>query len=103
MKRQPSGLDLNPIKNSWSLVKIKFYEGGKQYSSKTDLWKASKTIIWETEPAEVQKNKTKQDKKKTQQKKTKQTKTKQKTKPLPKSMDNKFLAVIENKGLYIEM
>ena len=29
MEWPPSCLDLNPIKNLWSIVKMKLYEGGK--------------------------------------------------------------------------
>ena len=30
--------DLNPIENFWSQLKSKVYEGGRQFSSKKDLW-----------------------------------------------------------------
>ena len=30
--------DLNPIANFWSQLKSKVYEGGRQFSSKKDLW-----------------------------------------------------------------
>ena len=33
----PSSLDLKPIKNQWSIIKIKLYESGKQNNSKADL------------------------------------------------------------------
>ena len=48
--------DLNLIKNLWSIVKMKLYEGSKQYSSKADLWEAIKTTVSEIELVEVKKN-----------------------------------------------
>ena len=53
---KPSSAELNPIENLWSLVKMKLYEGGKQYKSKEDLWEAIKTTMSEVELAEVKKN-----------------------------------------------
>ncbi len=38
----PNSPDLNPIENMWSIVKHNVYAGGRQYSSKDDLWKAIK-------------------------------------------------------------
>ena len=35
--------NLNPIENLWSILKREVYAGGKQYSSKEDLWNAIKT------------------------------------------------------------
>ena len=35
--------DLNPIENFWSLLKSKVYEGGRQFSSKKDLWEQIQT------------------------------------------------------------
>ena len=32
-----SSIDLNPIENLWSIVKMKLYEGGKQYNNEADL------------------------------------------------------------------
>ena len=34
---------------------MKLYEGGKQYNSKTNLWKAIKTNMTEIEPAKEKK------------------------------------------------
>ena len=65
----PPSPDLNLIENLQSIVKVKLYEGGKQYNSKADLWKAIKTTKLEIEPAEV--------------------------KTLSKSMDNRLMAFIE--------
>ena len=56
MKWLPSSPDLNLIKNLWSMVKMKLYEGGKQYNNKADLWEAIKTTMSEIESAEVKKN-----------------------------------------------
>ena len=47
--------DLYLIKNLQSIVKMKLYEGGKQYNSKTDLWETIKITMSEIEPAEVKK------------------------------------------------
>ena len=52
MEWPPSRTDLNPIENQWSIVKMKLYEGSKQYNSKADLWEVTMS---ETEPAEVKK------------------------------------------------
>ena len=32
--------DLNPVENLWSILKRKLYSGGRQYTSKDDLWNA---------------------------------------------------------------
>ena len=52
MKWPSSSPDLNPIKNLWPIVKMKLYEGGKEYNSSAYLWEAIKTTMLETEPAE---------------------------------------------------
>ena len=49
------GPHLNPTKNLWSIVKMKFYEEGKQYNSKANLWEAFKTTMLQIEPAKVKK------------------------------------------------
>ena len=36
----PSSPDLNPIENLWSILKRNIYEGGRQYTSKQQLWEA---------------------------------------------------------------
>ena len=54
---QQTSPDLNPIKNLWSIIKMKLYDGSKQHNHKEGLWKAIKTGISETEHAEVKKNK----------------------------------------------
>ena len=41
----PSSPDLNPIENQWSVVKMKSYEGGKQYNSKANLSKVIKITL----------------------------------------------------------
>ena len=51
MKWPSSSLDLNPIKNLWSVVKMKLYEDGKQYNCKADLLEAIKTTMLEIESA----------------------------------------------------
>ena len=65
-----SSLDLNPIENLCSIVKMKLYEGGKQYNNKADLCVAIKTAMSEIKLAEVYKK-------------------------LRKSTNNRFLAFIE--------
>lgn len=50
--------DLNPMKNSWSVVKMKLYVSGKNITGKWIHGKAIETIMSETEPTELrQKNK----------------------------------------------
>lgn len=51
----PATPDLNLIKNLWSFVQMKLYEGVKKYNSKEDIWEAIKTTFAEIEPAEVKK------------------------------------------------
>ncbi|KAK3512212.1 hypothetical protein QTP70_001115 [Hemibagrus guttatus] len=36
----PSSPDLNPIENLWSILKRNIYEGGRQFTSKQQLWEA---------------------------------------------------------------
>ena len=55
---------------------MKWYECGKQYNNKADLWTAIKTTMSEIEPVHV-------------------------LKKITKSMDNTLLAVIKKKGHYI--
>ena len=40
----PSSPDLNPIENLWSIIKQKIYEGGRQFTSKQQLWEAILTF-----------------------------------------------------------
>ena len=44
------------LENQLSIVKMKLYEGDKQYNIKADLWEAIKTTMSEIEPAEVKKD-----------------------------------------------
>ena len=53
---QERSSDLNPIENPRSFLKIKLYEGSKQYNSKLDLQEAIKTTISEIESTELEKN-----------------------------------------------
>ena len=57
-------------------MKMKLYEGNKQYYRKADQWKVINTTMLEIEPAEINK--------------------------ITKSMDNSLLAIFE-KSHYIEM
>ena len=49
MKWPPLNPMLNLFENQWSIVKMKIYEGGKQYNCKIDLWEAIRTTMSETE------------------------------------------------------
>ena len=51
----PNSPDLNPIENLWSIIKRKIYADGKQYSLKTELWKAI-TVATRSIDAEIIKN-----------------------------------------------
>ena len=57
MEWLPWSPDLNLIKNLWSIVKMKLYEGSKQYNSTADLLEAIEITMSETEPAKVKNNK----------------------------------------------
>lgn len=69
--------DLNPIENMWSIIKADIYKENKQYSSKTDLWKAIQDSCSTIKPETVTK--------------------------LTESMDNRLIKIIEQKGNYINM
>lgn len=49
----PSSPDLNAIENLWPVLKMKLYDGGKQYNAKADLLEAIKSNMSDTEPTEV--------------------------------------------------
>ena len=55
MEWPQSSPELNPIKNLWSVVKMKIYEGNKQYNLKVHLWEAIKTTMSGNEFAQVKK------------------------------------------------
>ena len=42
-----SSPDLKLVENLWWFVKMILYEGGKQYTRKTDQWEAIKTTLFE--------------------------------------------------------
>ena len=65
--------DLNPIENFWSQLKSKVYEGGRQFSSKKDLWEQIQTSA-----AGINKDSIKQ---------------------LSNSMDSRLLRVVLRKGV----
>ncbi len=71
----PSCLDLNPIENLWSILEMKIYEGGRQYTFKQQLWEAilpsSNEILPETRHG------------------------------LTSSMDERIVKVISKKGAYV--
>lgn len=72
-----SSPDLNPIENLWALVKRELYQGGKQYSSKAELWKAIQNKTAAIKPATI--------------------------KSLTGSMDKRLVSMLENKGGYVNM
>ena len=45
MEWSPSSPNQIPIKNPWSIVKMRLYDGGKQYNSKANLREAIKTTM----------------------------------------------------------
>jgi len=75
MQWPPSSPDLNCIENLWSIVKADIYEGGRQYTSTDSLWEAIKSSCEKITAAEISK--------------------------LTLSMDDRLVAVIEEKGGYI--
>ena len=73
----PSSPDLNPIENLWSILKQKIYEGGRQFTSKQQLWEAILTSCKEIQAETVQK--------------------------LTRSMDARIVKLLSNKGSYVKM
>ncbi|KAL0204637.1 hypothetical protein M9458_002655, partial [Cirrhinus mrigala] len=73
----PSSPDLNPIENLWSILKRKIYEGGRQFTSKQQLWEAILTNCKEIQAETVQK--------------------------LTSSMDARIVKLLSNKGSYVKM
>ncbi|KAL0194890.1 hypothetical protein M9458_008462 [Cirrhinus mrigala] len=73
----PSSPDLNPIENLWSILKQKIYEGGRQFTSKQQLWEAILTTCKEIQAETVQK--------------------------LTSSMDARIVKLLSNKGFYVKM
>ena len=67
--------DLNPIETLWAIVKANLYEGGKQYNNENDLWDSIKTICFKIEPHTVQN--------------------------LTKSMDERMVTILKDKGSYV--
>ena len=64
--------DLNPIEHYWSILKAAIYRDGKQYSSKTELWKAIQTAACSVEPKVIEN--------------------------LTKSVDNRLIKILQLKG-----
>lgn len=73
----PSSPDLNPIENLWSILKQKIYEGGRQFTSKQQLWEAILTSCKQIQAETVQK--------------------------LTSSMDARLVKLLSNKGSYVKM
>lgn len=40
MEWPPSSPDLNPIENFWSIIKQNMFDGGRQFTSRQQLWEA---------------------------------------------------------------
>lgn len=68
--------DLNPIENFWSILKRKLYSGGKQFTSKNQLWDAILTAANDISSDEI--------------------------KTLTSSMDRRLISVIANHGGYVK-
>jgi transposase len=51
----PWAPDLNPIENLWGILKQDIFKGGKQYTSKEDLWKAIETSASSIHRSEIKK------------------------------------------------
>ncbi|CAI9539051.1 unnamed protein product [Staurois parvus] len=73
----PSSPDLNPIENLWSILKQKIYEGGRQFTSKQQLWEAILTSCKQIQAETVLK--------------------------LTSSMDARLVKLLSNKGSYVKM
>lgn len=69
--------DLNPIVNLWRILKQKKYEGGKQFTSKQQLWEAILTSCKDIQVETFQK--------------------------LTSSMDARIVKLLSNKGSYVNM
>ena len=72
----PYSPDLNPIENTWSIIKCKVYVNGKQFSSKDELWNVIKGAAKDISANEISK--------------------------LTSSMDRRLIAVVANHGAYIK-
>ena len=73
----PSSPDINPIENVWSILKRKIYEGGRQFTSKQQLWEAVLTSCKYIQAETVHK--------------------------LTSSMDARIVKLISNQGSYVNM
>lgn len=69
--------DFNPIENLWSVLKQTIYEGGRQFTSKQQPWKAILTSSKDIQPETLQK--------------------------LTSSMDGRIVKVISKKGSYVNL
>lgn len=78
LMRLPSSPDLNPIElNFWSIFKQNIYEGGRQFTSKQELWEAVLTSCKEIQAETLQK--------------------------LTSSMDARIVKLLSNKWPYIKI
>ena len=68
--------DLDPIENLWSILKRKLYSGGRQYTSKDDLWKAILTAAKDISSDDIE--------------------------SLTSSMDQRLFSLIHKNGNYIQ-
>ena len=73
----PSSPDLNCFENLWSILKMKVYAGGRQYSSKNELWETILDVCDNLEPSIIEN--------------------------LTSSMDTRITKLFSEKGSYIGM
>lgn len=73
----PCSPDLNPIENLWSIIKRSVYDGGRQFTSKQQLWKGILSSCETIKADTIQK--------------------------LTNSMDERVQKLLSNKGSYVQM
>ena len=71
----PASSDLNPIENYWSILKRHTYSGGRQYTSKDELWDGICKAVKNIGADQVQK--------------------------LTNSVDSRLVEILSNKGCYV--
>ena len=71
----PASPDLNPIENYWSILKRHTYSGGRQYSSKDELWNGICKAVKGIGADQLQK--------------------------LTNSVDSRLVEILSNKGCYV--
>ncbi|KAL6477128.1 hypothetical protein MHYP_G00156270 [Metynnis hypsauchen] len=73
----PCSPDLNPTENLWSIIKRSVYDGGRQFTSKQQLWEGILSSCKTTEADTIQ--------------------------TLTNSMDERVQKILSNKGSYVQM